>query len=72
MCNNKNSFKIGQDKEYKKKFVTYAFVYSFIWSACVTSFDKYHEDMSFHCRGIFEQIAYPSNDHVQNFYFDSN
>lgn len=59
------------DRDYKKKFVTYSFVFSFIWSGCVTATDKYHEELSFHCRGLFEQVMYPSNDFTQNFYFDT-
>ena len=70
ICSIGGGFKPGQDREYKKKFVTYTFIYSFIWSTCVTSLDKYHEEMNFQCRGIFEQVVYPNNDHVQNFYFD--
>lgn len=42
ICNAKAGLKIGQDREYKKKFVTYSFIYSFIWSSCVTATDKYH------------------------------
>ena len=72
MCSIENGFRVGQDRDYKKKFVSYCFVYSFIWSGCVTASDKYHEDMSFHCRGLFEQVMYPNNDFVQNFYFDSS
>jgi hypothetical protein len=37
---------------------------------CVTAVDKYHEDLSFHCKATLEQIIYPNNDLVQNFYFD--
>jgi len=70
MCSEEGGFKPGQDRDFKKKFLTYTYIYSFIWSACATSFDKYHEDLSFHCRGLFEQVIYPNNDHVQNFYFD--
>ena len=64
-------YKKGQDREYKKRYLSYAFAYAFIWSLCVSAFDKYHEDLSFQCRGMFEQIIYPSNDFVQNFYFDA-
>jgi hypothetical protein len=70
MCSTENGFRTGQDRDYKKKFVSYCFVFSFIWSGCVTATDKYHEELSFHCRGLFEQVIYPSNDFVQNFYFE--
>ena len=36
----------------------------------MTAFDQYHEELSFQCRGTFEQVIYPNNDWVQNFYFD--
>jgi hypothetical protein len=35
-------YKKGQDREYKKRYLTYSFTYAFIWSLCVTAFDKYH------------------------------
>lgn len=70
-CHPENGFKAGMDRDYKRKFVTYCFVFSFIWSGCVTAIDKYHEELSFHCRGLFEQVMYPSNEFVQNFYFDT-
>lgn len=72
LCTVENGFRIGLDRDYKKKYLSYCFVFAFIWSGCVTATDKYHEDMSFHCRGLFEQVMYPSNDFVQNFYFDPN
>jgi hypothetical protein len=71
-CSLEYGFKSGQEREYKKKYVSYAFSYSFIWSLCVTSIGKYHEDLSFQCRGTLEQIIYPNNDWVQNFFFDPN
>ena len=69
-CSTEFGFKPQQEHEYKKKYLTYAFAYAFIWSLCVTSVDKFHEDLSFQCRGVLEQIIYPNNDQVQNFYFD--
>ncbi len=65
-------YKPLQEREYKKKYITYAYAYAFIWALCVTSVDKFHEDLSFQCRGTLEQIIYPNNDVVQNFYFDPN
>ena len=69
-CTVDYGFKPGQEKQYKKKYITYSFAYAFIWSLCVTAVDKYHEDLSFQCRGTLEQIIYPNNDFVQNFFFD--
>ena len=71
LCTKEQGFRPGEDRDYKKKYVTYSFVFSFIWSGCVTATDKYHEELSFHCRGLFEQIIYPGNDFIQNLYFDA-
>lgn len=68
VCSEKFGFKPG--KFDKKKYMGYAFTFAFIWSFCVSANSKYHEQLSHMCKGLIENIMWPNNDDVQNFFLD--
>jgi dynein heavy chain len=62
-------FSLDDKPEKLKTYVSYAFLYAFVWSFGVSVYDDYHEKLSDIIRDQFPGFVYPSSATLYNFYF---
>lgn len=66
----KFGFKSTASKEFRARFIVYAFAFAVIWSLGATIEEKHHEAMNRYIRETFQSILFPNVDLVYAYFLD--